>query len=157
MNEIETAISTTDSDESIKDEKKDEVNIEFKSHAFEVGYYRIKEKLKEIEMLEERDRCGFFLFPTQFKKIAKRDEYEKTINEIKNGTWIPPPIVVKKEVNDEDEVDNDDNDDDGNNKDKDDPFNVLDDLLDLGYKVVANKEINANLNIKDVNDQQNDK
>ena len=70
----------------------------FKSEQVESGYYRIREKLKEIEMLEERHRCGFFLFPTQFKKVAKKKEYLDTIEEIRNGTWVPP-VTVKKPRN----------------------------------------------------------
>ena len=108
----------------------------FKSEQVESGYYRIREKLKEIEMLEERRRCGFFLFPTQFKKVAKKKEYLDTIEEIRNGTWIPP-ITVKKPRN-EGNLENDtllncnDEDQDGDDEEEED--------IDNGVLAISNKD-----------------
>merc|ERR1712154_679888 len=93
---------------------------QFENAVFQQGFFRMMEKLKEIEMLEERHRCGFFLFPTQFKKMERRKEYEAIIEEIKNGTWSPPKTEKKENneqiIEDEEEEDDDDDDDDDGDK-----------------------------------------
>ena len=162
---VQVMVNTADVNEIAENKNDDRASwerredFEFKSEQLESGYYRIREKLKEIEMLEERHRCGFFLFPTQFKKVARKKEFLDTIEQIKNGTWIPPPVIKKPKnsgnaeneamlglldcdqdsLNEDDDGDIFDDNDIDNNKDIiDDPFGDLDDCLyDMGYQVVG--------------------
>merc|ERR1719361_602238 len=136
-----------------ENETKEEEEIEevtFEDPIMQQGYFRNSEKLKEIKVLEERQRWGFFLFPTQIDKIEKKEDFKQNLEKIKAGTWIPPKKTDEETVDLNDAVLYDIVEEDGDEKKEvtddvgvteenlKDIFNALDDVLDADYSVVEN-------------------